>query len=123
MTLPFVARRALHLLLVAALILPGSVWPARAAVSILDAAAAAVASEMPCHDAMPAPSKPHNGEPCEDGCCPQPTCDISACVGTGLLPQFASLPAAMPPVPLTFSWRATPPPSRLIDTPLRPPIA
>ena len=123
MSLTPVARRALHLFLVAALILPGSVWPARAAMSALDAAKAVVDTGMPCHDTMPAPSKPHGGQPCEDGCCPQPTCDLSACMATGVLPQLASLSPALPPAPLVFSWRANPPPSRLLDTPLRPPIA
>jgi hypothetical protein len=122
MTLSPVIRRALHLFLVAALILPGSLWPARATVSLVDSATVAAAIDMPCGKAMPAPSKSHDGQPCEDGCCPQPTCDLSACVGTGVLPQLASLPSVLPPVPLVFSWRITPPPSQLLDTPLRPPI-
>lgn len=113
-------RVALHLLLVVSLVLPGIAMPARAAAQVWQAAAASTA--MAGHDGMdmaqPAPHKP-----CQEGCCPRQTCDLSACIATGCLPRFASLPAVKLVVPFTFSWRSIRPPTRLVETPLRPPIA
>jgi hypothetical protein len=79
--------------------------------------------KMPCDDGMPAPPGKDQGDPCEQGCCTQPTCDVSACLATGLLPSFAPLPAALCAVSKTFAWHSAEAPSWPLDTLLRPPIA
>jgi hypothetical protein len=110
----------LHLLLIVSLVLPGIAMPARAATQAWQAASVAMATG---HDGMdmtqPAPHEKH----CQEGCCPQQTCDLSACIATGCLPRFAGLPTVKLVVPFTFSWRSITPPTRLVETPLRPPIA
>jgi len=114
------ARAVLHLLLIVSLVLPGIAMPARAVTQAWQAASVAVAT---AHDGMdmaqPAPHKQH----CQQGCCPKQTCDLSACIATGCLPRFASLPTMELVVPFTFSWRSITPPTRLVETLLRPPIA
>jgi hypothetical protein len=114
-------RVALHLLLIVSLVLPGIAMPARAATQAWQAVAASTA--MAGHDGMDMaqPTTPHKH--CQEGCCPQQTCDLSACIATGCLPRFASLPTVKMVVPFTFSWRSIRPPTRLFETPLRPPIA
>ena len=114
------AHVVMHLLLIVSLVLPGIAMPARAATQAWQAASAAVAT---AHDGMdmaqPAPHKQH----CQEGCCPKQTCDLGACIATGCLPRFASLPTIALAVPFTFSWRSITPPTRLVETLLRPPIA
>jgi len=114
------ARVVLHLLLIVSLVLPGIAMPARAVTQAWQAASVAVATG---HDGMdmtqPAAHKQH----CQQGCCPKQTCDLSACIATGCLPRFAGLPAMGLVVPFTFSWRSITPPTRLVETLLRPPIA
>ena len=113
------ARVVLHLLLIVSLVLPGIAMPARAATQAWQAASAAVAT---MHDGMdmaqPAPHK-H----CQQRCCPKQACDLGACIATGCLPRFASLPVMELVVPFTFSWHSITPPTRLVETLLRPPIA
>ena len=115
-----VIRVGLHLLLMVSLVLPAIAMPARAATQAWQAASVAMTTG---HDGMdmtqPAPHKKH----CQEGCCPRQTCDLSACIATGCLPRFASLPTVKLVVPFTFSWRSITPPVRLVETPLRPPIA
>jgi hypothetical protein len=111
-------RVALHLLLVVSLVLPGIAMPARAAAQVWQAAAASTTMADGMAMAQQAPHK-H----CQEGCCPRQTCDLSACIATGCLPRFASLPTVKLVVPFTFSWRSITPPVRLVETPLRPPIA
>ncbi len=112
-------RRALHLLLVAALLLPSGAWTARA----LAATDAAALATMPCHDGMAAAEPPAAGAPCDEGCCPQPDCDLSACLATACLPRLVGVSGVRPPLPLAFPWRLDAPPSQPIDALLRPPIA
>jgi len=121
MSFLMIARSALHLLLALSLVLPVSLWPAQTIMTQADAVTDVAG--MPCHDALPMAAKTDSGQPCEEGCCPQSTCDLSACLATALLPQFARLHGAMPSVPLAFPWHTSAPPPRSIDTPLRPPIA
>ncbi|MFI4970278.1 MAG: hypothetical protein ACHP7D_08715 [Lysobacterales bacterium] len=113
-------RRASCFLLAIALIAPIGVRPARAVMAIsADAATVAL-----MHDSAVKSHCEHaQHPPCKKGCCPRATCDLSACISTGVLPQVASLPGAMPPVPFAFPCPSTAPPASLIDTPLRPPIA
>jgi hypothetical protein len=114
-----VNRVALHVLLMVSLVLPGIAMPARAAAQVWQAAAASTTTMA---DGMEmAQQAPHKH--CQEGCCPQQTCDLSACIATGCLPRFASLPTVKLVVPFTFSWRSIAPPTRLVETPLRPPIA
>jgi hypothetical protein len=114
------AHVVLHLLLIASLVLPGIAMPARAASQAWQAISAAAATG---HDGMdmaqPAPHRKH----CQQGCCPKLACDLGACIATGCLPRFASLPTMELVVPFTFSWRSITPPTRLVETLLRPPIA
>ena len=114
------ARVVLHLLLIVSLVLPGIAMPARAATQAWQAASVAAATG---HDGMdmaqPAPHKQH----CQGACCPKQACDVGACIATGCLPRFASLPTMKLVVPFTFSWRSITPSTRLVETLLRPPIA
>ena len=112
-------RVALHLLLIVSLLLPAIAMPARAATQAWQQA---TASSMPAHDGMDM-SQPASHKHCQKGCCPQQTCDLGACIATGCLPRFASLPTVKLVVPFSFSWHSITPPTRLVDTPLRPPIA
>ena len=116
------ARVVLHLLLIVSLVLPGIAMPARAATQAWQAASVAAATGrdgMGMGMAQPAPHKQH----CQEGCCPKQACDLGACIATGCLPRFASLPTIELVVPFTFSWRSITPPTRLVETLLRPPIA
>jgi hypothetical protein len=115
-----VIRVALHLLLMVSLVLPAIAMPARAATQAWQAASVAMTTGHDDMD-MAQPTTPH--KQCQEGCCPQQTCDLSACIATGCLPRFASLPTVKLVVPFTFSWRSIAPPTRLVETPLRPPIA
>lgn len=117
MSLHRVARLSLQLLLATSLIVSGGLWPVG---NVSDAASATAATGMPCHEAARATSDIH---PCDNGCCPQSSCDPSACVATACPPQIMILPAVMAPVALQTGWYTHALPSRLIDTPLRPPIA
>lgn len=121
------ARVALHLLLVASLLVPGFGW----AVELVAAPTASVAADaMPCHGNMPSQAihrhPPHvaqlgAGE--HGSCCPHAGCDLSACIATGALPRFAALPGTPAAPVFTFPWRLGVPPAARSDTLLRPPIA
>jgi hypothetical protein len=120
MSQPSHIRRAICLLLAIVLAVPISVGSARAALGA-PTSGAMVAS---LHHGLPTSNGEHaQHPPCTKDCCPRAACDLSACIATGLLPQIANLPGAMPPVPFAFPWRSKAPPALLIDMPLRPPIA
>ena len=113
-------RAASYLLLAVSLVLPGIAMPARAASQVWEAVAASTA--VAAHDGMDMTQlTPHKH--CQEGCCPQQTCDLGACIATACLPRFASLPTVKLVVPFTFSWRSITPHTRAVETPLRPPIA
>lgn len=117
-------RVALHLLLVAFLAIPAVAAPARAVADAMQAAtASAIAEAMaqadePC-DAMRA--SPDGQQPCD--CCPSHTCDISACLGTGCLPELPRVIASIPPVAAAAPWHQPAVPAGTTETPFRPPIA
>jgi hypothetical protein len=117
-------RIAMHLLLVAFLAIPAVAAPARAVADAMQAAAASAMSDasvqanVPC-DAMRASSD--GQQPCD--CCVDHTCDISACLGTGCLPELPRLIASIPAVGVAAPWRQRPVPTGTIETPFRPPIA
>lgn len=74
---------------------------------------------MPC-DGMDTATADH-GMPCD--CCTPSSCDLSACLGTACLLE---VPRIAEPIRYAETKAAedTPaPPSRSLDTPLRPPIA
>lgn len=123
---PFL-RRSVLLLLVAAFLLPGGNWPFREAGQHAAPEAAAMAmDDMPCGEAMGMkmpPPEPDHGDPCDKGCCPQSSCDFSACLATGVLPSLAWMPTALPAASLVFAWHTAEPPARPTETALRPPIA
>ena len=123
---PFL-RQSVLLLLVAAFLLPGGNWPFRETGRHEAPAAEAVAMDgMPCEEAMGMkmpPPEPDRGDPCDQGCCPQSSCDFSACLATGVLPSLAWMPIALPAASLVFAWHTAEPPARPLETTLRPPIA
>jgi hypothetical protein len=117
MPLRVFARQAVHLLLATSLIVSGGLWPVG---NVAEAASAGPATGMPCHEGAVATPSAH---PCNNGCCPQSSCDPSACIASACPPQVLILPGVLPPARLQVGWHVHGLPSRLIDTPLRPPIA
>lgn len=111
-------RWTVHLLLILALVLPGTAAPAQAVADALSALATQDA-EMPCDGMQTAPEH-RAGMPCD--CCEHGKCDISACLGTGCLFAPPRLVAAIPLTNAPQPWRRPAPPSHTIETPLRPPI-
>jgi hypothetical protein len=80
------------------------------------------APAMPCHDLPAAP--PAHKAPCDDGCCPMPDCDPSACRMAGsLMAMSAPLLPALPPAAYLVSFRAPAIAGVPFGEPLRPPIA
>ena len=127
MRLPSFLHQSVLLLLLAAFLMPGGNWPFREGKQHAGPAAEEMAmGDMPCGEAMgmkkPEP-KPDPGDPCEQGCCPQASCDFAACLATGVLPSFAWLPPALPVSSIVFAWHTGEPPVRPTETALRPPIA
>lgn len=115
-------RMALHWLVIIALITTALVVPAQAAEEALREAAtaqtAAAMSELPCGDEMQMAA---HDMPCD--CCTPTSCDLFACLGTACLLELPRVTAAVPLHLLHAPWNAPARPTRLIDTPLRPPIA
>jgi hypothetical protein len=122
MALRKLPRLVLHWLVVISMITTTLVVPAQAATDALQAAAAtqtsAAMADMPCGD-KDAPAAAHD-MPCD--CCTPASCDLSACLGTACLPELPRLVASIPVRSIPVPWNAPVPFSRLIDTPLRPPI-
>jgi hypothetical protein len=123
MSLRHLSRLALHWLVVISMITTTLVVPAQAATDALQNAAAsqmaAAMADMPC-DGMDTTATAHE-MPCD--CCTPASCDLSACMGTACLPDLPRLVMGVPAAMIQVPWNAPAPPSRLIDTPLRPPIA
>ncbi|GAB3344867.1 hypothetical protein [Lysobacter tyrosinilyticus] len=117
-------RLATHWLVIIAMIATTTMVPAQAASEALQIAAAArmaaTMADMPCGDDMNASAAKHE-RPCD--CCTVVSCDLSACLGTACLPTLPRLAAAIPLDVVHAQWNAPAPPSRVLDTPLRPPIA
>jgi hypothetical protein len=114
----------MHLLLVAFLAIPAVAAPARAVSDAMQTAAVAAMADTMVHadgpcDTMRASSE--GQQPCD--CCASHTCDISACLGTGCLPELPRLIANIPNVAVVAMWRQPPVPTGTIETPFRPPIA
>ena len=120
------ARLALHCLLTITMIAATVVVPAQAATDTIQAAAAAkmaaAMADMPCGDDMAmSHGKADHAMPCD--CCNPVSCDLSACLGTACLPVLPRMVATVPATTPMIPWQAPAAPSRMIDTPLRPPIA
>lgn len=139
-------RTVLHLLLAIALVVPGVAAPMQSVRDGLAHAAHAAApgamAGMDAAMAMHIPDEAMAGMPCEHmgeadpappmqpvaardpgDCCNPHTCDLSACLGTGCLPELPRIAACVPPATPLVPWRQPAQPARLIETPLRPPIA
>ena len=132
----------LHLLLAIALVVPGIAAPMQAVREALAPAPAATAmggmdmdmatgmsgddmAGMPCDrkqatDAASALPATHASG---GDCCTPHACDLSACLGTGCLPALPRIAAFVPPSTPPVPWQQPARPVRLIETPLRPPIA
>lgn len=117
------ARLALHWLVVISMITTTLVVPAQTATDALQSAAAtqmaAAMADMPCDDTDTTTTA--HEMPCD--CCTPASCDLSACLGTACLPELPRLVTGIPAATIQVPWNAPASPSRLIDTPLRPPIA
>jgi hypothetical protein len=115
------SRPALHWLLVICMITTSLAVPAQAAKEAIQTATAAqvaqAMAELPCD--MDGKSATHE-MPCD--CCTPASCDLSACLGNACLPELPRLMAGIAPTAMPLAWAIPAPPSRLIDTPLRPPI-
>lgn len=132
MKLTLILRRSLLLLLLAALVFPGGSWVFRLSVGQESAVTEDVAvsplvmDDMPCggdmDEELPSPG-PSLEEPCDEGCCQQPSCDLSACISTGVIPSLAWLSSTLPAATVMFTWATAEIPSQLIETQIRPPIA
>lgn len=122
MSIRSLSRMALHWLVIVALITTALVVPAQAAEEALREAATAqvvaAMSDMPCGDEME--MAPHH-MPCD--CCTPASCDLFACLGTACLLELPRVAAAVPLHMVHEPWDAPAWPTRLIDAPLRPPIA
>ena len=112
-------RLAVHLLVMIAMITATLVVPAQAATDVLRAATATQMADAMAGDGM-GMSGAHDEMACD--CCRPVSCDLSACLGTACLPELPRLVMGIPAATLPVPWNASAPPSRLIDTPLRPPI-
>jgi hypothetical protein len=123
MPLHLLARFAFHWLVIISMVTTTLMAPGQAANAALHEAAAAqmaaAMADMPCGD-MDAPAAVHK-MPCD--CCTPAACDLSACLGTACLPELPRIAAAVPLHVIHAQWNAPVQPSRVIDTPLRPPIA
>lgn len=116
------ARVALHVWLMITLIMATVGVPVQAATGALQVIAAAemaaAMKDMPCGEE--APAKAHD-MPCN--CCDPVSCDLSACIGAACLPELTRRVAAIPAMCLSVPWEMPSRPSRVMETPLRPPIA
>lgn len=116
------SRLALHWLVIITMVATTLVTPMQAADESLREAGARMAaamSEMPCGDEMEMAVS--HEMPCD--CCTPVSCDLSACLGTACLLELPRVAAAIPFQTTHAAWNAPARPTRLIDTPLRPPIA
>lgn len=122
MSRPFL-RLVLHWTVIITMIATTLVAPVQAADEALQEAAtaqmAAAMADMPCDEEMDADTS--HEIPCD--CCTPASCDLSACLGTACLPELPRIAAIIPLDTVHIPWNAPARPTRLIDTPLRPPIA
>lgn len=123
--MPFrsLTRQALHWLVIITMVAATLVVPAQAADEAVREAAtarmAAAMADMPCGEAMEQAAA--HDMPCD--CCTPASCDLSACLGTACLLELPRVAGTAPLHIAHEPWNAPAPPMRLIDTPLRPPIA
>jgi hypothetical protein len=115
-------RAALHLLLIAGLVLPGIAAPAQGATQALATAASGgkAMTHAPC-DGMQDPMQDAAHGRLPAGA--QHGCDLSACLGSGCLPSLPHVAAFIPEAGSLVAWDQPMSPSRHLETPLRPPIA
>jgi hypothetical protein len=122
MAFRLLSRLALHWLVIT-MIATTLVAPMQAADEALREAAtaqtAATMPDMPCDDQIDMAAS--HEMPCN--CCTPASCDLSVCLGTACLLELPRVAAAIPFHTIHATWNAPARPTRLIDTPLRPPIA
>jgi hypothetical protein len=125
MTARQLARIVLSLTLALALVLPGiaaSVQSVRMALATASRQAEVMPHAMPSDGmSMPAPSASADSK--VPGNCGTHGCDLAACLGAGCLPTMPHIAAFIPVAGLVPTWEQPLPPSRQVETPLRPPIA
>ncbi|MBU8974781.1 hypothetical protein JI752_001370 [Lysobacter sp. MMG2] len=116
-------RIVLHLLLMAFLAVPGLMAPARLLTDAMQAAGSPASAEFVEHSDDPcgAMNASAKQKPCD--CCVSRTCDLSACLATGLLPELPRVVAAIPVAVDVGLWRQPPVLTGVIEAPFRPPIA
>jgi hypothetical protein len=118
-----ILRLFLHWTVIITMVATSLLAPVQALDDAMRGAAAAQAAsamaEMPCGDEMDADSTQEM--PCD--CCTPASCDLSACLGTACLMELHRVAAAIPLHMVHERWNAPARPARLVDTPLRPPIA
>jgi hypothetical protein len=120
MTLRRFSGIALHLLLAVGLVLPGIAAPAQAARRALTLASAepgVISSHSAC-DGMSMPGEASTTMPPDA----RHGCDLAACLGAGCLPAVPHVTAFVPEAESPITSDQPVPPSRMPDTPLRPPI-
>jgi hypothetical protein len=119
MSLRKLTRVALHLVLVVSMSLAGAVAPVAAAEEALASIPAPTAPmDMPCDD-MGAMQQAPAHDPCAKA-----HCSLAACLGAAAcLPGMARVAAHVPAAGRFDATDVPFVPSRVIDTPLRPPIA
>lgn len=121
-------RAALYFLLAVSLVLPGIAAPAQAVAEAVAPATAASAKDEsvthhdPC-DGMGMPASDAKHPPLPEGGCAQHGCDLAACLGSACLPELPRIAAFVPPASAPLVLEQPLPPSRVVETPLRPPIA
>lgn len=126
MSLRPLARIALHLIVVFAMILGGAVAPAVAATAALESIPASVEAApdaMPCDSmsTMQMGDKAPAHQP--QGPCVTHHCDLSACLGVACLVELPVVSRSLPPVDLWIANGNLTIPAGVVDTPLRPPNA
>lgn len=130
------ARIASHLLLAATMVMAGIAAPMQALVEVF---ATAAETQQAVAEATPAMS----GMPCDDmqmmaadmgtsaatpdaasgDACARLHCSLEACLGTACLPEFPRIAVQATLADAPAAWMPVPRLARLLDTPLRPPIA
>jgi len=116
---------ALHLLLAVGLVAPGIAAQAQSvalAFATTSLGAATDRQDVGCGDMSPATMDVHPQKrpatPCD-----QHGCTMAACLGAGCLPTLPRVLAFVPIGESLITWEQPVRPSRVLDTPLRPPIA
>lgn len=121
------SRRSLslvaHCLLILLMVATTSYAPIQSVAEAIQASSiaqdASDATPMPCDTAGHATAE--RGMSCD--CCTPSSCDLAACMGTACLLELPRLVAAVRYAEVDPPQDTAAPPTRPLDTPLRPPVA